>query len=98
ERVDEAASPPGGDLELSRPARVQHLDERLEHRRLEPIVDTRPGAGEESDPEAGTKGARDRLEQVEARWAHPLLDPGKVRRIDIHEVCEHRQRDAGIEP
>jgi hypothetical protein len=61
---------------------MQGSKERFEHRRLESVVDPRPGSGIEADAHVGAERDGYRRDSLDARLRVRFLDPGEVRRIE----------------
>lgn len=70
------------DLKLDTPSRVQCSEEGFDHRRLESVVQTRPGTREVSNAEIRSKRDADRRQDLDTRVSSACLDPRQMRLVD----------------
>ena len=84
-------------LKLCSPAQIQCAQERLDHRRLEAVVDSRPRTGEVAQAQIGAKGHADRDQDFGARVGLPGLDPAEMGGVDPRGSAESGNGDVRIE-
>ena len=97
--VDDAAHWMGDrNFETYGPAWVQASDQRLDHRCLESIHESRTGPCEEANAQVGAQGNPDRGQHLHAGCGNSILDAGEMRTVNADHSPEFRQREATIEP
>jgi len=85
------------DLQIRPPARVQRTEERLDHRRLDAVVNSGAVAGEVAEAQIGADGDADRNEDLGARAGLPGLNPAEIRCIDPGRAAQRRDGDVRVE-
>src|SRR4030067_892598 len=87
----------GGTRQGRPPARVQRTEERLDHRRLDAVVNSGAVAGEVAEAQIGADGDADRNEDLGARAGLPGLNPAEIRCIDPGRAAQRRDGDVRVE-